>query len=319
MRKPRVSVITALRDKGPYIEQTIASVAKQNVTDWEMIVVENGSVDDGPSRVAVMAAADDRIKLFKTIATGPGGARNFGIDHASGRWILFLDADDLLEPNYLQERLSAAGESGNVQVVAGPWSEFVASEDEDRIIKTPAGFRGDRQLLDTAAFAFAPWVLHAALVRRKHLVGARRWKGELDNHPAEDAAFWFPVIYQSEVVWANGAGALYRKHTQDCRSSSRSGRVSFEGCRGTLRCNTKFLSSLREMPSSKQAATVVRMLRRLLSQIDKGDRALVADLQGELTFWLRQTSFLDMKMLFWRLYWGSFRGNPELSKQLSTW
>ena len=51
----RVSIVTALHDKGPYIDETITSVRGQTLTDWEMIVVENGSSDDGPERVERMA------------------------------------------------------------------------------------------------------------------------------------------------------------------------------------------------------------------------------------------------------------------------
>lgn len=71
-----VSIITALHNKYDYIAETIASVQSQTHRDWEMIVVENGSTDDGPEIVRRMASADSRIRLFVSERQGPGAARN---------------------------------------------------------------------------------------------------------------------------------------------------------------------------------------------------------------------------------------------------
>src|SRR5260370_31039183 len=66
----RVSIITALHSKGPYVAETIRSVLAQTMPDWEMIVVENGSTDDGPEIVRQLS--NPRMRLVVSPKQGPG-------------------------------------------------------------------------------------------------------------------------------------------------------------------------------------------------------------------------------------------------------
>src|SRR5438046_1358873 len=115
---PRVSVITPLFNKAVYISETIRSVLAQTMRDWELIVVENGSTDDGPELVGQFL--DSRIRLVDSVKRGPSAARNVGINLAAGEWLLFLDADDLIEKTYLERRLIAGSVDAFAEVVAGP-------------------------------------------------------------------------------------------------------------------------------------------------------------------------------------------------------
>ena len=116
---PVISVITPLYNKGAYVAETIRSVLAQTVSDWEMIIVENGSTDDGPELVGQFL--DSRIRLVDSVKRGPSAARNVGINLAAGEWLLFLDADDLIEKTYLERRLIAGSVDAFAKVVAGPW------------------------------------------------------------------------------------------------------------------------------------------------------------------------------------------------------
>src|ERR1700735_4941661 len=99
-----VSIITPLFNKAPYVAETIQSVLAQTMADWEMIVVENGSTDEGPN--VVRQFNDPRIHLMESPKRGPGAARNLGLERARGEWILFLDADDLIERDYLNNAVN---------------------------------------------------------------------------------------------------------------------------------------------------------------------------------------------------------------------
>ena len=80
---PNFSVITPLFNKGAYIAETIASVRSQTMRDWEMIVVDNGSTDNGPSIACKLAEEDPRIRVVDfTVRRGPGAARNAGLQLA---------------------------------------------------------------------------------------------------------------------------------------------------------------------------------------------------------------------------------------------
>lgn len=100
MNNPIISVIIPLYNKEPIIERTVRSVLSQSYKDFELIVVDDGSTDNS---VAVFEhIQDERITIIKQENGGPGSARNTGVAHAKGDWIIFLDADDELLPNALQ-------------------------------------------------------------------------------------------------------------------------------------------------------------------------------------------------------------------------
>lgn len=100
---PEVTVVIPLFDKGPWIARAISSVLRQSVGDFVVIVVDDGSRDDGPERVA--AFADARIRRIRRIHAGASAARNTGIRSAQSSFVAFLDADDEWEPDHLESLL----------------------------------------------------------------------------------------------------------------------------------------------------------------------------------------------------------------------
>jgi hypothetical protein len=215
--QPRVSIITALQNKGRYVSDTIRAVQAQTMGDWEMIVAENGSSDSGP--IQVQQILDKRIKVIESERCGPGAARNEGLKHAAGDWILFLDADDLIEPNHLSDLLNAASRVPRASIAAGAWWQFQDGCPEAKTLHRPATFGFEHSKLLTRAVALAPWVLHAALVKRNALPKTA-WPEHLDTYPDEDTAFWFQILLRAEVAWSESSGALYRMGTYGSRSAS---------------------------------------------------------------------------------------------------
>lgn len=101
---PKVSVITPCYNAETFIEEAIASVRRQTLTDWEHIVVDDGSTDRSAEIVAALAEEDDRLRLVRQENGGTAKARNTGAAEstdASG-YLLFLDADDTLKPRMLE-------------------------------------------------------------------------------------------------------------------------------------------------------------------------------------------------------------------------
>lgn len=100
------SVIIPLYNKGPYIAAALASVQAQTHAEWEVIVVDDGSTDDGAQQVR--ACADARVRLVSQANGGVSRARNRGILEARGELICFLDADDWYGPVYLETMVGMA-------------------------------------------------------------------------------------------------------------------------------------------------------------------------------------------------------------------
>ena len=95
---PKVSVIVPSYNLGKYLPETLESVMAQSFTDWECIIVENGSTDGSKDIVGAFARKDGRfVPLLLQENVGVAAARNRGLDLAKGEYILFLDADDRVD------------------------------------------------------------------------------------------------------------------------------------------------------------------------------------------------------------------------------
>jgi glycosyltransferase involved in cell wall biosynthesis len=102
---------------GSYIKRCLQSIQKQSILGkYEVIVVDDGSVDDGCSVVEEMLAKDDRIKLIKQNNAGCGMARNAALEMVTGKYVYFVDADDILIPNSLSSPLKMM-ESHNLDAI----------------------------------------------------------------------------------------------------------------------------------------------------------------------------------------------------------
>lgn len=104
---PLVSVVMPAFNSAPFIEEAIRSVQAQTLADWELIVADDGSSDETASIVRRIRDNDNRVKLLRLGGRqGPARARNAAIEAASGRYIAFLDSDDLWKPEKLERQIA---------------------------------------------------------------------------------------------------------------------------------------------------------------------------------------------------------------------
>lgn len=101
-----VSVIVPVYNAEKYIETCISSVLNQTFTDFELILIDDGSEDESGHICDEYATKDTRIRVFHKENGGPSAARNSGLNVAQGEWILFLDSDDWIVPESLQLLMS---------------------------------------------------------------------------------------------------------------------------------------------------------------------------------------------------------------------
>jgi len=101
MTAPLVSVVTPVFDAGAALEQALASVSGQSFTDWEHVVVDDGSTDAVTRRVLGRAASRPKVTVLRTENRGPAAARNHAVARARGRYVVPLDADDYLAKTFL--------------------------------------------------------------------------------------------------------------------------------------------------------------------------------------------------------------------------
>lgn len=106
MRQGLVSIITPCYNGAKYIGETLECVMAQTYTDWEMIVVDDGSTDKSTEIVRAYASKDRRIRLVQQPNAGSSAARNNGIRQADGQYIALLDADDFWMPEFLERQIA---------------------------------------------------------------------------------------------------------------------------------------------------------------------------------------------------------------------
>jgi len=117
-----VSIITPSFNREDFFTQTLDSLLGQTYSDWENIVVDDGSSDQTKEIVNEYAAKDPRIKLYGR-SREPKGActcRNLGVDLCNGKYLIFLDTDDLLEPFCLEQRVKAMEENPELDFAIFP-------------------------------------------------------------------------------------------------------------------------------------------------------------------------------------------------------
>ena len=100
---PKISIIIPVFNTFPYLEKSIGSITEQSIKDIEIIVIDDGSTDSSRVLLKKMAAEDSRITLILQKNTGQSIARNNGLKKATGQYVYFMDSDDLLRSDALEE------------------------------------------------------------------------------------------------------------------------------------------------------------------------------------------------------------------------
>jgi hypothetical protein len=176
-----VSIIVPAFNAAATIAETLRSICAQTWTQWEAIVVDDGSTDETSAVVAEFVGREPRISLLRQDNGGEASARNTGLARATRDWLLFLDADDWISPVHLERMMSALAahpELGAVHCasvrVAGDGT-FVSDNYEPP----------DGDLFPTLARR-AAFPIHACIVRRSIVVEAGRFDPSLRTSPDWD-------------------------------------------------------------------------------------------------------------------------------------
>lgn len=118
MAEKTVSVIIPVYNVRDYLRKCLDSVAAQTYNALEVIVVNDGSPDDSLEIILEYTAKYPNFSCYTIENRGLGGARNYGMEHATGDYVLFLDSDDYIAPNCVEVMVTAAEKTGSDMVIA---------------------------------------------------------------------------------------------------------------------------------------------------------------------------------------------------------
>lgn len=114
---PKFSIIVPVYNVEEYISDCLDSICKQSYTDFEVIVVNDGSPDHSDYFIKEFEKKDRRIRSFKKRNGGLSSARNYGVTKARGEYLLFVDSDDTIEPHLLRELNKVIEKNGSIDVI----------------------------------------------------------------------------------------------------------------------------------------------------------------------------------------------------------
>lgn len=110
MNKPMISVIVPVYNAEKYLQRCVDSILKQSFTDFELLLIDDGSHDRSGELCDEYAEKDNRVRVFHKENGGVSSARNVGLDNALGDWLTFVDADDTLSRDFLYHMVTGIDE-----------------------------------------------------------------------------------------------------------------------------------------------------------------------------------------------------------------
>lgn len=102
---PQISVIVPVYNAERYLHRCVDSILSQTFSNFELLLINDGSKDSSGAICDEYAAKDPRVRVFHKENGGVSSARNLGLDNACGEWIAFVDSDDWISENYLESML----------------------------------------------------------------------------------------------------------------------------------------------------------------------------------------------------------------------
>lgn len=99
---PEISVVVPIYNVFSYLQKCVESVLVQSFEDFELLLIDDGSTDGSGELADKLAVDDARVKVFHKTNGGLSDARNYGVKHAIGKYVTFIDSDDWIEESYLE-------------------------------------------------------------------------------------------------------------------------------------------------------------------------------------------------------------------------
>lgn len=236
-----VSIIMPSYNTGRFISETIESVLAQSYTNWELIIVDDCSTDD-TDQIVEQYLTDDRITYIKNETnSGAAVSRNRALREAKGKWIAFLDSDDLWEPDKLQKQISFMRDNG----YHFSYTNYIEIDEESKPNGKSA--TGPKRISKHGMYNYC-WMGCLTVMYDADTVGLIQIADIKKNN---DYAMWLKVCKKANCYLLDETLARYRK---------RSGSISNHGYMKLIKWHYKLY---REAENKNQVSSFVLTVRNL--------------------------------------------------------
>lgn len=211
---PTVSIIVPVYNTQRYLRRCIESITAQTLSDFELLLINDGSTDGCGKICDEYAGKDTRIRVFHKENGGVSSARNMGLNHAKGEWITFIDSDDCVSPHYLRnlyqgisEKIdlvfsyaTRASENGHFEREHYPQKLISSDEIEVAFVENELSWHT------------SPWskLYRADLIRGKNL------QFDESMHIGEDLVFLYTyILYCNQILFTGDTDYFYYYNNND--------------------------------------------------------------------------------------------------------
>ncbi len=215
------TVVIPLYNKERHIGRAIESVISQTYQNFEIIVVDDGSIDNSVKDVIRIKEKDSRVRLIKQQNSGVSSARNRGIEEAKFEYIGFLDADDMWRPNFLESIKKIIEEYPK----AGAYATSYGINNENGILVPSLNFYSFEEKWYGIVDDYFKYAIKAPLITASSVVIPKAVFNEIGKFPVgikrgEDLDMWRRIALKYDIVYLNEICAIYF-HDADNRACKR--------------------------------------------------------------------------------------------------
>ena len=186
---PTISIIVPCYNQAQFLEEALNSTFLQTYQGWQCIIVNDGSLDNTETVAKEWCKKDNRFEYILKANEGLSSARNTGIENAIGEFILPLDADDLIHPNYIELAVSSFLENDRLSMVYCKAKKFGLEVGE-----------WDLEDYDYLKLLLSNHIFCSAIYRKKDWVRVGGYDEQLKSG-FEDWAFWIKILNENSLVY----------------------------------------------------------------------------------------------------------------------
>ncbi|HKB09012.1 MAG TPA: glycosyltransferase [Vicinamibacterales bacterium] len=260
-RAPLVSIVTPAYNAAPYLAETTGSVLGQTFSDFEHLIVDDGSTDETLTEAHRLAATDGRIHVVSTPNGGPATARNVALRAARGEFIALLDSDDLWRPHYLATQLDILASHPEVSIVTSNAMNLGGGANYDGKPFWPT-VTGLERLTAFDLISREDSVCILSVMRRSVYDTIGGFNPEFSGN--EDYEFWLRASLAGLRILRNHEPlAVYRRHSGSLSSDEP------KMIRGAVKVLQHIDTLLDEMPQER--AALYGQVRRFTRELPRAD------------------------------------------------